>query len=114
MAINGAESTAGFQVSVKRFERGVLDLHFTTALTTDQVMMILLGDLVNQMPVAYVGGVRQSVFGQEFECAVDGGFCQAGKGLFSAGKYLGRGEMRALVMQDVQNCHALGRHAESA
>lgn len=114
MTVNGTEPTAGFQVRVKFFERGMFDLHFGVAFAADQVMVVLLRNFVDQVTAAHVGGARQPVIGEKLQGAVHGGFCQAGQGRLYAGKDFDRGEMCALVVQDMDDRHALGRHPKSA
>jgi hypothetical protein len=40
------------------------------------MVVIMLGDLVNQLTTSYVGYQHQTLFYQEVQCPVDGRFCQ--------------------------------------
>lgn len=114
MAVNEAKTAAGFQVGVELFERGVFDLDFCAALSANEVMMVLLGNLIDQTPTAHVGGMRQSILCQELERAIDGWFGQAGQVAFGALVYLRGREVTAGVMKHMQDGKTLGRHAKAA
>jgi len=115
MAIDITEATAGFQFCEYFFQWCVVDLNLATTIATDQMVVVVLpGNLIDEMATAYVGGMGKPIFGQELERAIDGGLCQPGGGRFCARKYLGWRKMRAFMMQHMQNRHPLRRHAESA
>ena len=114
MAVNETESAAGFQFDVTFLQWRMVNLNFTATLAADHVMVSLASNLVDQVSTAHVSRASQSVFGQEFERAVDGSLRQTGEVFFNAGKYLDRGEMRALVVEHMQNRHPLGCHTKSA
>ena len=90
MTVDETKAADRFQLSKNFFQRGMLDLDFAATLTTDQVMVILLGNLVDQMPATRVSGTNQSVFSQELECAVDRWFGQAGDLVTGKFVYFGR------------------------
>ena len=114
MTINETEPAAGFQFGVERFERGMLDLYFAAAFAADQVMMILPGDFIDEVSAADMGRVCQSVFCQEFERAVDGGFRQTRDVMAGLLKDFAGRKMPVGVMQNVQDRQTLGRHTKSA
>ncbi len=91
-------TAAGFQFSIKFIQRRVIYLNFGTAFAADQMVVFLFGNLVDQMAVAYVGRVRQSILGQEFERAVDGRFGQAGDVMAGLLVYFTRREMPARMI----------------
>jgi hypothetical protein len=92
----------------------VIDLHFRATLTADQVVVVMLGNLIDQVPAAHVGGADQAILSQEFQRAIYGRFCQTGDILAGALIDFGRGYMPVRVVQDVQDCHPLGGHTKAA
>jgi len=58
MAIDEAEPTDGFQFVVNFFQPRVINLNLAAAFTADQVVVVLPGNFVHQMPAADVSGVR--------------------------------------------------------
>ncbi len=114
MAVHETETAAGFQVGVEGFERSMFDLNFYAAFTADEVMMVLFGNLINEMSAADMRGMRQSILGQELERAVDGRLGQAGEVLSGAFVDLGRRKVPARMMKYVQDGQALRRHTKAA
>lgn len=88
-------------------------LQFDLVLTysTHKVMMIFACDLVSQMSAARVRGANQSILSQELKRTVYGRLGNARHILNSLSEYIIGSQVRARLAEDVQNHHALGRHA---
>lgn len=89
----------------------MFDPYFSVAIAADQVVVVRLGDFVNEMPVAPVRRAHQTDLRQEFKRAIDGGFCQAGQTSFGSVKYFNRGKVHSRMMKHVQDRKPLGCHA---
>ena len=76
MAVNETKTAGGFQLSIDLFQRSVVDLHFRTALAADQVVVVMLGNLIDKMAAAHMGGTCQAILSQEFQRAIHGRFSQ--------------------------------------
>lgn len=113
MAVNETKTATGFQVGVEGCERSMFDLNFYAAFTADEMMMVLFGDLINEMSAADMSGMHQSILGQELERAVDGRLGQAGEVLSGTLIDLGRRKMPVRMVKYVQNGQALRRHAKA-
>lgn len=92
----------------------MFELNFAATHAADHVVMIFPCDLISGMSVAGVGRMNQSVFGEEIERPINrrlGETRQVASRLFE--DFTGR-KMRPRVMENVQDCHSLGRHSISA
>jgi len=90
-----------------------INLQLASTSSADEVIVIALRQLVCQVPVRLVGLPDDAVIGQKFECAVDGRLGYARDGAARSRKDLHGGQVAAGVSKDVQDRHALGRHAEA-
>lgn len=114
MAVDVSKAIRSLQLCIDLLKWCVVNLYFLTAFTADQMVVILFGDLVDQVPAAHVGGARQPVFCQEFQGAVDGRLGQSGQRLAGSLVDLGRWQVSIRMVKDVQDGHALGSHAKTA
>lgn len=77
MTVDEMIAREGFQFVIYAYQSFVIDLNFCTTLAADQVMVVLPGDLVDQVTAAHVCGINQAILCQEIQGAVHRGFRQA-------------------------------------
>ena len=104
-------SGAGLELHVEWGQQAVLDLLCAAALATDQVVVGMLGVLVDKLPVAYMCWEDQIMDGQEAQSAVDSGFGQARHSAPGSLTDLYRGQVPVSRLQDVQDSQSLRGHA---
>ena len=95
------------QGSVAQFLRSAADL-------TDQVMVVMPGDLINQLSAAHVRCAGEVIIRQELEGAVHSRFGDSGQGLERPFVYLMGSQMSAIMVEDMQDGHALRGEAKAS
>lgn len=95
----------------KRGELFVIDLHGVSAAPADQVMMVVPGGFVNEVPITDVGDQGQMVLHQELERAVHCGLCQPGEAMYGALVNRCGRHVPPIFLQDLQDCQSLGCQA---
>jgi hypothetical protein len=114
VAANGLETGGCLQICYERLETGMLDLHFLSAGSADQMVVVMPGDFIDQVPIPVEGREYYIVLGQEFQRAVDSRLGHARDALTRQLINLGRGKVSARLLEDVQDGMTLLRHAEAA
>jgi hypothetical protein len=114
VAVDLSKSTGLLQAAVETFEQGMFYFDFISTQTTDDVVMVLPRDLISEMSIAGMGGTYQPILGQELQCPVYGRLGEAGQIAPGFPENLPGGDMRACMMEDMQDRHPLGCHSEAA
>lgn len=109
-----AVTGAGLELLVQLGQQLVVDFVGGAAPAADQVVVLALGDLVDQRSAADVGRQDDALPGQEAQRAVDGGFGDGGQALLEALENLQGGKMVARFLDDTVDGHPLGGGAEAA
>lgn len=91
----------------------MIDFDRLPASPADQVIVVVFGDLVNQLPRADVGSQDKILLGQEDQRPVDGGFREAGHHLAGALENFGWREVFSRLAKDVQDRQALRCQAKA-
>jgi len=82
--------------------------------TADDVMVVIPGNFVSQVPVARMRRTRQTDLRQKFERTVHGRFRESGQLLFCLSVHVTWREMRPGMMQHMQDRKTLRRHPIAA
>jgi hypothetical protein len=107
------KTSFGVQAVVQGLEGIVSNLDAGTACPANEVVVNVIGSLINELPVADVGGHDQALFRQKAEGAVNGRFGQARKLFARAMEDFSRGKMSARVEENVKDGVALGGKAKA-
>jgi hypothetical protein len=110
MAVNAFESACGFQCLVEGGEQIVFHFDFSLADAADDVVVVVVRDLIGQVPAPGVGRPHQSVLCEEFQSAVDGRFGQPGQFRESLFVDISRREMGPFMAKHMQDRQPLRRH----
>ncbi|HNO30798.1 MAG TPA: hypothetical protein PKI78_03355 [Anaerolineales bacterium] len=81
----------------------MLYLHFIATVPTFQVVMVMPGNLIRQMPVPFMSGLNKSIRGKKFQSTVDRGFGQAWMLDIRKRIHLGRRKVPIRMMKHMQN-----------
>lgn len=97
------EAGFGLQLLEERLQVGVGDFDAVIARPANQVMMLVPGGLVNQLPVTNVRYQQQPLVGQEGQGAVDGRFGQFGEYPVGALVNFASAQVAVRLLDDAQN-----------
>lgn len=78
MAINASVAARSFQQTVKAFEQGMFHFDLSPTVSTNNMVMVIPGNLVGEASIDGIGWTHKPVIGKEFKRAVDSRFGQPG------------------------------------
>jgi hypothetical protein len=104
----------GAELLVKRFQELMIYLLRCAACPANQVMVIVTGDFIHQLPIANMGCQDKALFRQKAESAIHRRFGHGGQNALSLPEDFLRREMTAGVLQDLQDEQPLRGHAKAS
>ena len=102
-----------FNIMIDTRELGVIHFHLFPAILTDDMVMIVIGDFIDQLAAADMRRQGKAVLLEEFQRAINGGFGQPRQGKARQRIHLGGGQVFSGVLQDLQHDQPLGGQAET-